>query len=98
MSQLVHDLCNALQSTDAQVLHVTLQHRPDQSSDLLIENAIRETFKTNVVSSGKIASLGCIGLPEEQGGFANALVALSQALQTDRVIESTMKSVFGIAQ
>lgn len=83
ISKFVHDLCNAFKPTGAQVLHVILQQLQDQSSALLIENVIGETFAGNLVPHGNSEGMACIGTPyAERGGFANALVALSQALQT----------------
>jgi len=83
ISKFVHDLCNALKPTGAQVLHVILQQQQDQSSAFLIENIIRETFAGNVVPHGNSAGMTCTRSQEaEQGGFANALVTLSQALLT----------------
>lgn len=83
ISQFGQDLCNALKPTGAQVLHVILQQQQDQSSALLIENVIRETFAGNVVPHGNSEGMACTGTPDaERGGFADALVTLSQALQT----------------
>lgn len=84
ISQLANDLRNALKPKGAQVLHVNLQHQPDQSCVLLIENAVRETFKANVVPHGKKADLECTGPQEaEQRGVTNARCALSSPSVVD---------------